>query len=82
MLDLSSNPNVDDVVVVVVDAANHANLEVDAIFSLVDGYADGLAILHLVGVAVVLFLGDVVVQLSDDVVEDGCSSLMVVNGCR
>ena len=66
-----------DVVVVVVDAANHANLDVDAIFSLVDGYVDGLATLYLVDVVgylvvvvvvvvvVVLFLCDVVMQLSN-----------------
>ena len=70
VLDLSSNPIVDvDVDVVVVDAANHANLDVDAIFSLVDGYVDGLAILYLVDVVVylvvVLSFCDVVMQLSN-----------------
>ena len=71
MPDLSSNPNVDvDVEVVVVHAANHDNLDVDAIFSLVDGYVDGLATLYLVDVVVylvvvVLFLCDVVTQLSN-----------------
>ena len=63
--DLSCNPSVVvDVVIVVVDAANHANLDVDAIFSLVDGYVDGLATLYLVDV-VVLFLCDVMMQLSN-----------------
>ena len=71
VLDLNSNPSVDvDVVVVVVDAANHANLDVDAILSLVDGFVDGLATLYLVDVVVylvvvVLLLCDVVMQLSN-----------------
>ena len=41
------------------------DLDVDAIFSLVDGYVDGLATLYLVDVVVVLFLYDVVMQLSN-----------------
>ena len=43
VLDLKSDPSVDvDVVVVVVDAANHAKFDVDAIFFLVDVDFDGL----------------------------------------
>ena len=46
------------VVVVVVDAANHANSDVDAVFFPVDvdfgGFVDGLATLYLVDVVVYL----------------------------
>ena len=78
--DLSSNPSVNvDVVLVAFDAANHANLDVDAIFSLVNGYVDGLATLHLVDVVVylvvVVFLYDVVMQLSNVMLLDVGSSL-------
>ena len=59
VLDLNSNPSVDvDVVVVVVDAANDAKPDVDAIFLVdvdFDGFVDGLATLYLVD-AVVYFV--------------------------
>ena len=96
MLDLDSNPSVDVdavvVVVVVVEAANHAKLDVDAILFLVDvgfdGFVAGLATLDLVDVVVsfvvvVLFLCDVVMQLSnamlDVVVLLGWLSMVLVD---
>ena len=53
VLDPSSNHSVDvDVVIVDVDAATQPNLDVDAVFFLVDGYVDGLAALYLADVVV------------------------------
>ena len=61
-IDPSSNPSVDvDIVNVVVDAAIHANLDVEAIFFRVDGYVDGPATLYLADVV----LCKVVMQLSN-----------------
>ena len=92
MLNLHSNTSVDvDVVVVVVNAANHARPDVNAILFLVDvdvdGFIDGIATLYLVYVVVhlvvVLLLCNVAMQLSnamlDVVARLGWSSMVVVD---